>query len=295
LAAIWPAQAVLLFVFLLAFHDASHGREHPVTWVNELYGHLVGTLTFIPLAVYRYAHSRHHAQLARPGDPELWPFNAPQVSRPARVLAAAAEIALGLVYSPSLFLRAVLVGEVTSRERRLIVGGYAGCFVFWAIVVAVAWRFDLWGPLVAAVLVPMALAATLQTLNKFEQHLGLHGESVLGLTRTVVDEHRVAELVSAAMLFNDYHGTHHRYAKIPYYSLPKATPYTLAGAPEHCPVFPNIASATFDMLRCLGDPKVGPQWLTERETASKPKTTQAASALIVQPVFTGAYGDGGAR
>src|SRR5207244_917806 len=82
LALIWPALSGLRFVFVLAFHDASHGRQHPVPWVNELYGHIVGTITFIPLSVYRYAHARHHAQLARPGDPELWPFNSPHVSRP---------------------------------------------------------------------------------------------------------------------------------------------------------------------------------------------------------------------
>ena len=31
------------------------------------------------------------------------------------------------------------------------------------------------------------------------------------------------------MLYNDYHGTHHRYARIPYYHLPEATPFALAG------------------------------------------------------------------
>ena len=101
----------------------------------------------------------------------------------------------------------------------------------------------------------------MQTLNKFEQHLGLHGQTVLGLTRTVVDEHPAAELVSAAMLYNDYHGTHHRYAKIPYYQLPHATPYALSGGPRALPGLPQHRERTLDMLRCLADPKVGPQWL----------------------------------
>ena len=55
-----------------------------VHWLNELHGHIVGTFSFMPLAVYRYAHARHHAQLGREGDPELWPFNSPRVSRPLR-------------------------------------------------------------------------------------------------------------------------------------------------------------------------------------------------------------------
>jgi fatty acid desaturase len=88
------------------------------------------------------------------------------------------------------------------------------------------------------------------------------------------------------MLYNDYHGTHHRYAKIPYYYLPNATPYTLAGASEPCPVYPSIVSASLDMLRCLRDPKIGPQWV-QRSTESLGE--MATPAPIVQPEFTGDY------
>jgi fatty acid desaturase len=294
---IWPALSALLFVFVIAFHDASHGRLHPVHFMNEMYGHLVGTITLTPLNVYRYAHARHHAQLARAGDPELWPFNVPNISRPLRVLAAMAEIFLGLIYTPLLFLRSVLVGKLTPRERRLIVTGYVASALVWTVILAVTYDFNLWRILITAMLVPMALSAMLQTLNKYEQHLGLHGQSVLGLTRTVVDEHPATELVSAAMLYNDYHGTHHRYAKIPYYRLPTATPYTLAGAREHAPVFPSVISASIDMLRCLADPKVGPQWLTEpasnepQSHADRNGSPRDPSAPVPQPVFTGAYND----
>jgi fatty acid desaturase len=286
---ICPAISAIMFVFVLSFHDASHGRLYPLHWLNELHGHLVGTFSFTPLAVYRYAHARHHAQLGREGDPELWPFNSPRIARPLRILAAAAEIALGMVYTPLLFLRSVLVGELSPRERRLIVRGYILCAAVWIAVLTIVYDFDLWKVFLAASLIPMAISGTMQTLNKFEQHLGLHGETILGLTRTVVDEHPATELVSAAMLFNDYHGTHHRYAKIPYYKLPHATPYTLSGASEPCPVFPSVASATLDMLRCLADPKVGPQWRelpidTERQASHRFSATPTP-----QPEFTGEY------
>ncbi|HEY4235144.1 MAG TPA: fatty acid desaturase [Lacipirellulaceae bacterium] len=273
-----PAISAIMFVFVLSFHDASHGRLYPLHWLNETHGHIVGTFSFTPLAVYRYAHARHHAQLGRPGDPELWPFNSPHISRPLRILAAAAEVLLGVVYTPLLFLRSVLIGELSPRERRLILRGYILCAAVWIAVLTIVYDFDLWMVFLVASIIPMAISGTLQTLNKFEQHLGLHGETVLGLTRTVVDEHPAAELVSAAMLFNDYHGTHHRYAKIPYYKLPHATPYTLSAASEPCPVFPSVASATLDMLRCLADPKVGPQWRELPVDASTP-----------QPEFTGQY------
>ena len=286
---ILPAITAIMFVFVLSFHDASHGRLYPLNWLNEVHGHFVGTLSFTPLAVYRYAHARHHAQLARQGDPELWPFNSPHISRPLRVIAALAEILLGMVYTPLLFLRSVIIGELSPRERRLIVRGYFGCFAVWIAILAIVWEFELWGPFLIVWVVPSTISGMLQTLNKFEQHLGLHGETVLGLTRTVIDRHPAAELVAEAMLFNNLHGTHHRYAKIPYYQLPHATPFTLASAREHCPVFPSLASATFDMLLCLSDPKAGPQWIMQQNPCGRLRSHHVAIAHEAQPVFTGEY------
>ncbi len=260
---IWPALGTLLFLFVIAFHDASHDRLHPVRGMNELFGHTIGTFSLVPLDVYRHAHARHHAYLSTPQDPELWPFNVPGTPRALRVLAAACEIVLGMLYSPFLFLRSVLQGDLVPGERRLIIRGYLLCAVVWGTILAVTYEDDLWWLLVATLIVPMAISGVLQTLNKYTQHLGLHGHTVLGLTRTVVDEHEAAEVVSSAMFYNDYHGTHHRYAKIPYYNLPAATPYTLAGADEFCPVYPNLAYAFFAMLPYLADPKAGPQWLDE--------------------------------
>jgi fatty acid desaturase len=285
---IWPALGTIMFVFSLAFHDASHGRFHPVHSLNEGFGHIVGTMGFTPLHVYRFAHARHHAQLARCSDPELWPYNSPAVARPWRVAAALAEIALGFIYTPLLFLRSVLVGKLTARERTLIIRGYVGCFAVWTVVLVTAHTFNMWRPLLVGSLVPLAISGVLQTLNKFEQHLGLHGYTVLGLTRTVVDRHRYSEVISAAMLYNDYHGTHHRYAKIPYYHLPSATPFALAGAREQAPVYPSIIAAFVDMLRCLADPKAGPQWI-ELHANLDPGDSSVVSVPITQPVFTGSY------
>lgn len=260
--------------------------------MNEGYGHLLGTVMLTPLSVYRYAHARHHAQLARQGDPELWPFNSPTVSRPLRILAALVEIVFGFIYTPVLFLRSVVVGELTPDERRLIIQGYAACVCFWTVTIAVVDYFDLWVLLLVSLIVPMLIAGMMQTLNKFEQHLGLHGQTVLGLTRTVVDKHKFGEMVSAAMLYNDYHGTHHRYAKIPYYHLPHATPYALASAREFCPVYPSIVSASIDMLFCLANPKVGPQWIEQKDTNQRSELSRASLAVpIPQPVFTGSYQD----
>ncbi len=284
-----PIQSALMFVFVLSFHDASHGRLHPVHSMNEMFGHILGTVSLIPLNVYRFAHARHHAQLSRPGDPELWPFNNPSVSRPVRILAAFSEIVFALLHTPALFLRSVFVVKLSAEEKKMAIRGYIAIVAFWSAVLAVVTTFRLWPQFLILIVVPMAIAATLQTINKFEQHLGLHGETVLGLTRTVIDRHRFAEMVSAALLYTDYHGTHHRYAKIPYYHLPQATPYTIANARERCPVFPSLLSATINMVPCLADPKAGPQWNAEKEQGGFKIGASSPVAPIAQPVFTGSY------
>jgi fatty acid desaturase len=289
LLVILPLQSALMFVFVLSFHDASHGRLHPVHRVNEAFGHALGTAMLTPLNVYRFAHARHHAQLGRPGDPELWPFNSPNVPRAVRVMAAIVEISLGFIYTPLLFLRSVFVCNLTHKEKQMVMRGYIAVICAWIVVMAVVIDFHLWTKFLILVVTPMAISGAMQTLNKFEQHLGLHGDTVLGLTRTVVDNHKVGEMFSAAMLYNDYHGTHHRYAKIPYYHLPQATPYALSGAREYAPVFPSIVSASLDMLHCLIDPKVGPQWNAEKDGSDFKVGASSAVTPIAQPVFTGSY------
>ena len=277
---ICPALGVLMFIFVIGFHDAAHDRLHPVKWMNDLFGHIVGTLSFVPLDVYRYAHARHHAYLGTQNDPELWPFNDPRTSRLRRVLAAFCEIVLGFIYSPVLFLRSVLIGELSPQERQKIIRGYVLCAVKWTAILFIVYAFNLWMLLLILAIIPMAISGSMQTINKFIQHLGLHGRTVLGLTRTVVDEHPAGEVVSSAMFFNDYHGTHHRYAKIPYYNLPSATPYTLANATEFCPVYANLGYAFLAMLPCLADPKIGPQWINGADWQTRKKTARESAELI---------------
>lgn len=258
----WPLIGYLMFEFSLVFHDASHGRLHPVPWLNELVGHTLGSMGLVPLSVFRYAHSRHHTDLGTERDPELWPYTAPGISRAVRVAAGILEIGFGVIYLPLLFLRAVVISRLSPQERRGILRGYLMLGLTWGLNIAVIHRFGFWELFLVVAVVPMILNGMLNTLNKFTQHLGLHGRTVLGLTRTVVGRHWSMKMISKSLMYNDYHGTHHRYAKMPYYHLPPATPYTISTSREPCPVFSNVLSALFDMLPCLANPKVGPQWVS---------------------------------
>jgi hypothetical protein len=82
-----------------------------------------------------------------------------------------------------------------------------------------------------------------------------------------VDDHRrLGRWLSYSAQNVVHHGTHHRYARIPFYHLPAATPYVFStGADpsrsDEAPrIFTSYPSAFFDMLKTLGDPKAGAQW-----------------------------------
>jgi len=246
---------------LIAFHEASHGTLNARRWVNELQGIGIGTVILVPLSVYRYVHGQHHTYLAQPRDLELWPFVAPGTPRVFRLLAAAAELFVGFFYTPFLFLHGVLVGRnIPKSQRWRIKVEYVLCAVVWIVLFVTLTMNNWWEAFIVGYLVPATIAGNLQSLRKFTEHMGLTGDSILTVTRTVVDPHLVGNFLSESMLHIDYHGTHHRYAKLPYYNLPAATPYVFAANQPALPIYPNYASAVLDMLRTLGNPRVGKQW-----------------------------------
>ena len=261
-AVIWVLGAHVGHMKLAAFHEASHGTLHPTRWRNDMQGMLVGTIMFIPLSVYRLAHWQHHAYLASPKDPELWPFVLPGTPRWARVLAALAEIVLGCIYTPLLFLRAVLISRNLPRaQRRRIWIEYSLCAALWSALLTVVACNGWWEAFAVGYLAHTVVAGAMQTLNKYTEHLGLLGDSPLTSTRTVVDEGQPGRALSMSMLNIDYHGTHHRYAKVPFYHLPEATTIVYSEGEPAEPIYESYWSAMCDMLKCLGDPKVGRQWL----------------------------------
>lgn len=246
---------------LIAFHEASHGTLHPRWRANEFIGILLGSTIFVPLSVYRFVHGQHHAYIGTEHDLELWPFVNPEVSRGKRIAAAIGELVFGFFYTPIVFLHGVLAARrIPLAQLRRIQWEYAVCLVNWSLVLATIAYFDWWQPFFIGYVVQALLAGNLQSLRKFTEHLGLLGDSILTTTRTVVDPTLFGDGLSRSMLRIDYHGTHHRYAKVPYYHLPAATPYVYDGRVECVPIFPTYWAAMCDMFRTLGNPRVGVQW-----------------------------------
>lgn len=258
----WAVCAHVGHSKLIAFHEASHGTLNPRWLVNEFQGVMLGTTILVPLSVYRLVHGRHHAYTGTAHDLELWPFVNPEVARWKRILAAVGELVFGFFYTPIVFLHGVLAAtKIPPAQMRRIIWEYAFCLVTWAVVLWVIARRGWWEPFLVGYFVQALVAGNLQSIRKFTEHVGLLGDTMLTNTRTVVDHRLLGESLSRSMLRIDYHGTHHRYAKVPYYHLPEATPYVYDGRAPYEPIYPSYWAAMWDMARSLGNPRVGAQWL----------------------------------
>ncbi|HCS51299.1 fatty acid desaturase [uncultured Rubinisphaera sp.] len=257
----WLALGHFFHTKPLSLHDASHGTLDQNRRRNTIFGIVCGTGSLVPLSVYRYAHAYHHGFMATKADPELWPFNDPQASRPFRMLCAFLEIFFGFIYTPLLFVRSLFVcGKLKKDLRKRIIFEYCLILLVWGtLFTVVAWQ-GWWVQFLVGFGVPYAFAGMYQTLNKYTEHMGLLGDTVLSGTRTVIPKKRVDKTISNMMQHVDHHGTHHRYARIPFYALPEASEVVYGENNPENPVYSTYAGAFFAMLPTLWNPKVGSQW-----------------------------------
>jgi fatty acid desaturase len=252
---------------LLAFHEAVHFNLNRNQLVNELHGILLGTLALVPLSIYRHVHRKHHSRLSSQQDAELWPYNQPHAPRWLRVSAAGIELTLGLIFTPLLFLRGVLVdAPANGRIVRRMLGEYGILIAFWAIVCGVLHWQGWWLQFGVGYLAPAILSGNLQSWRKFIEHMGLLGDSPTTLSRTIVHQSTMGRLLAMTMLNVSYHAAHHRYGGIPFEKLPETTRQRLNGSSL---LFPSYRAALWDMLPSLLDPQVGSQWRSKPEAAPR--------------------------
>jgi hypothetical protein len=149
-------------------------------------------------------------------------------------------------------------GGLNRRDRIRIGLEYVACLGFWGLALTAVAITNLWEIFLVGWIAPVAVAGMYQTLNKYTEHLGLTGDSILANTRTVCAVDIPGQVLSYTLQHVDHPGTHHRFAKIPFYNLPLATP--LVYDTESGPMFRSYLSAFLDMVKSLPDPKAGVQW-----------------------------------
>ena len=257
----WCAIAWLDHAALTRLHEAAHGTLAKPRWLNELVGIFIGTASLTPLSVYRHVHHRHHAHLAGPDDPEFWPYNLPDAPRWIRLTYAWLELAIGWIFTPLLYSvrTARELPSTKPARQRWLIAEWCILLLAWGALLWLVIDLGWWPYFVVGHLAPAWLAGSLQTLRKFTEHLGLAGDTILAMTRTVAYTGRIGRAASKTQLHVEHHGTHHRRARIPWNELPDVTP-TVYNTGDEGPLFSNHLAAVCDMLPHLLDPKVGPQW-----------------------------------
>jgi fatty acid desaturase len=254
----------LMHGLLIGFHEASHGLLRKSRRLNEIDGIIIGIFSLMSFSLYRAAHQLHHAYLASERDEELWPFVHPQMPRQARVLAAVLELTMGLFFTPFLFIRTFLRKNSPIRNKRLrrrIWIEFGITAAVWAAILTIdaqlgAWKYFLW-----TYLIPAWLAANMQSLRKYVEHVGLTGSTVNGSTRSIVAEGWLAAFVNFTLLHEPYHGVHHWRSGLPHPELPGHAAALEPRVEEERPPFRTFGAAVHDLLSKLPDPRVGAQWL----------------------------------
>lgn len=253
----------LMHGILIALHEASHGLLRKNRTLNEIDGILIAAFGGMSFSLYRVTHQSHHAHLATERDEELWPFVHPGVSRPARILAAILELGFGMLYTPFLFIRAFVRQGSTIRKknlRRRIWAEFGVALCLWIVILgAVAW-FGVWKYFIWLYLAPAWLAANMQSLRKYIEHVGLLGSTVNSSTRSIVARGWLGKLVAFTLLHEPFHGVHHRHSGLPHAKLPQFVALLEPAAPNDQPPFPSYWQAFRDLFRSLANPRVGAQW-----------------------------------
>jgi len=268
---IWLAVPLLLVVShlmhgtLIGLHEAAHGLLRKNRLFNEIDGLIIGTLSLMSFSLYRVVHQTHHAYLATERDYEFWPLSHPATPRLRRCLAAFIELNFGLVYTPFLFLRAFLSSPSpvrSSRVRQRVWAEFAGMVVFWTLVLWAVATFGLWKYFIWMYLAPAVVAANLQSWRKYIEHVGMTGDTVNGSTRSIVAKSWMGRLVSFTLLHEPFHGVHHQRAGLPHSVLPQHVEQLQPKKPGERTPYPSYRNALAELMRCLADPRVGPQWRT---------------------------------
>jgi len=266
---IWLAVPLALVVShlmhgtLIGLHEAAHGLLRKNRRFNEFDGLVIGTLSLMSFSLYRVVHQTHHAYLATERDYEFWPLSQPTTPRWRRCLAALIELNFGMVYTPFLFLRAFFRSPSPVRSRRVrrrVWAELALTVVIWTLIVWGVASFGLWKYFIWMYLAPAFLAANLQSWRKYIEHVGMTGDTVNGSTRSIVTESWMGRLIAFTLLHEPFHGVHHQQAGLPHAALPQHVEKLQPKKPGERPPYPGYRYAFVELMHCLADPRVGPQW-----------------------------------
>ena len=266
---LWPVTAVLVFgasicanSTILTMHEAVHMLLSPNQKLNNLAGIVSGTVTLTPMNLFRVVHNSHHGMIGTENDMEFWPYVNKSSKRWHRVLAAFTELTISPLYYFFMFARALLKGTMSQRARRRCWRDVAILLVALAAALYIVASNNWWPEFLIAYLIPVLLAADMQSWRRLTEHVGLYGDNELSLTRSIIPTNRIERLYCLIMLNENYHAPHHKKASIKWPDLPEATMAIRESRPDlRSLFFSSYVQAIPCMLKELHDPRIGKQWL----------------------------------
>lgn len=105
-----------------------------------------------------------------------------------RVAYAWAELVFGWALTPALYsYRTMKSWRALQRwQRKRLVCAWSALLAFWCVILAIVQINGWWEWFIVMHLAPAWLAGSMQTVRKFTEHLGMFGDTIVSMARTVV-------------------------------------------------------------------------------------------------------------
>ncbi len=229
----WIIIAARQHALLVLLHEATHSLAHPVRWVNEVWGELLGAPMLVSMRKYRQDHLAHHhhanteqdpdwvRKLGTPEEAAYWQF--PVAGNGFSFLLRSWARSIGYLVRSFTHLAGVKkeAGPTTAAlgseqlERRI---GQAR-LLFYGTVVATLSITGSWGAFVLLWLMPMLLVLPIiMRLRSIAEHFALPRDTVLNSTRSILCGPLERFLFAPHNI--NYHLEHHLIASVSFTELP---------------------------------------------------------------------------
>jgi len=251
-AALTAATSAMMFCWTSALHEAAHQTLFRDRGLSIFSGRVLGTLMFTPYTAYREVHIRHHAYLNTPRDWELWPYCDPNASLTFRRAFVWFDLLCGIVAGPITYGRIYFHKDSPIKSpaiRRTIRYEYLVIIAGWGAVWTYVSLAGIWPMHLRGVILPMYVAALMQTGRKFTEHLGMASFDPLLGTRTVLPRKWLLRLSSFLNFDIFIHGPHHRHPRLTHTTLEaKLDEYRGANPGTQYPTYERYWQAMLAML-----------------------------------------------
>jgi len=244
--------AYFLFCWTSCFHETVHQTLCHSRFVSAWVGRFIGTLIFVPYTCYRESHIRHHAYLNKPYDWELWPYASPQCSLRFRRLFAWFDLMFSSIAGSIVYGRIFFHKDSPLKSpaiRRMIRREYVAIVLVWGTTFGLIQYYGVWAEFVRIWLTPMMIAAVLQSVRKFTEHLGMSSFDPLLGTRTVLGTNWITRFCTFANFDIFIHGPHHRHPRVAHNLLGRKMGEYMEANPEtRYPVYSSYWQAAWSMV-----------------------------------------------